>query len=163
MLFRSVEVHRDKAAQQMKGILKHFSQKDHKGDCFVCCILSHGCAEGVHGTDGGVVHSEDIFAPFRGTSCQSLAGKPKVFFIQACRGEDYQLPVEVQADDLQGDEAAEEAVLEMDVVEMFTIPADADFFVARSTVKGFYSFRSTLSGSWFIQSLCKQLKAYCPK
>ncbi|XP_036425750.1 caspase-8-like isoform X2 [Colossoma macropomum] len=159
----TVEVHRDKTAEQMKDILKQFSQKDHKGDCFVCCILSHGCTEGVHGTDGRVVCSEDMFPPFRGTSCRSLAGKPKVFFIQACRGDDYQLPVEVQADNLEGDEAAEEAVLETDVVEMFTIPDDADFFVARSTVKGFYSFRNILSGSWFIQSLCKQLKTYCPK
>ncbi|KAL7890636.1 hypothetical protein AOLI_G00001120 [Acnodon oligacanthus] len=159
----TVEVHRDKTAPQMKDLLMQLSQKDHEGDCFVCCILTHGCTEGVYGTDGGVVPSEDIYGPFRGTSCQSLAGKPKVFFIQACRGEDYQLPVEVQADNLEGDEAAEAAGLEMDAVEIITIPADADFFVARSTVKGFYSFRSTLSGSWFIQSLCKQLKTYCPK
>ncbi|KAL7826173.1 hypothetical protein SRHO_G00339110 [Serrasalmus rhombeus] len=159
----TVEVHRDKTAEQMKELLKHLSQKDHEGDCFVCCILSHGCTEGVHGTDGGVVPSEDVFGPFRGTSCPNLAGKPKAFFIQACRGEDYQVPVEVQADDLGGDEAAQAAVLEMDAVEIITIPADADFLVARSSVKGFYSFRSTLSGSWFIQSLCKQLKTYCPK
>ncbi|XP_036425747.1 caspase-8-like [Colossoma macropomum] len=159
----TVEVHRDQTAQQMKDLLKQLSQKNHEGDCFVCCILSHGGGKGVHGTDGGVVPSEDIFTPFSGTSCQSLAGKPKVFFIQACRGKDYQRPVKVQADNLEGDEAAEEAVLETDVVEMFTIPDDADFFVARSTVKGFVSFRDILSGSWFIQSLCKQLETYCPK
>uniref|UniRef100_A0A3B4BUX1 Caspase-8 n=3 Tax=Pygocentrus nattereri TaxID=42514 RepID=A0A3B4BUX1_PYGNA len=159
----TVEVHRDKTAPQMKDLLKDLSQKDHEGDCFVCCILSHGGGKEVYGTDGGAVPSEDIFGPFRGTSCQSLAGKPKVFFIQACRGRKYQLPVQVQADNLGGDDAAEEAVLETDTLEMITIPADGDFLVARSTVKGFYSFRSTESGSWFIQSLCKQLTTHCPK
>ncbi|KAL6456026.1 hypothetical protein MHYP_G00358770 [Metynnis hypsauchen] len=160
----TVEVHRDKTAPQMKKLLKDLGQEfNHEGDCFVCCILSHGCTEGVYGTDGGVVSNEDIFGPFRGTSCEKLAGKPKAFFIQACRGKDYQLPVEVQADNLEGDEAAEAAALEMDVVEIITIPDDADFLMARSTVKGFYSFRNTLSGSWFIQSLCKQLETHCPK
>ncbi|KAL6456027.1 hypothetical protein MHYP_G00358780 [Metynnis hypsauchen] len=159
----TLEVHRDKTSQQMKDLLKELSQKDHEGDCFVCCIMSHGCPEGVQGTDGGAVPSEDIFGPFRGTSCKSLAGKPKVFFIQACRGGEYQLPVKVQADNLEGDDAAEEALLETDTLEMITIPADGDFLVARSTVKGFYSIRNTKSGSWFIQSLCKQLKTHCPK
>ncbi|KAI4885378.1 hypothetical protein NFI96_020332 [Prochilodus magdalenae] len=156
------EVHRDQTAQQMKDLFRHLSQRHHEGDCFVCCILSHGDKEGVYGTDGVVVPNEDIFAPFRGSSCRSLAGKPKVFFIQACRGDDYQLPVDVEADNLVEDEETGQAELEMDVVEV-SIPADGDFLVARSTVKGFYSFRDKFQGSWFIQSLCKQLKNYCPK
>ncbi|XP_072539794.1 caspase-8-like [Salminus brasiliensis] len=159
----TVEVHRNQTAEQMRALLEAYGQKNHMGDCFVCCILSHGSSEGVHGTNGGVVSSEDIFGPFKGTSCPSLANKPKAFFIQACRGKDYQLPVDVEADNLEAEEAEEEPEFEMDTVEMITIPADGDFFVARSTVKGFFSFRDTLSGSWFIQSLCRQLKKHCPK
>uniref|UniRef100_A0A3B1K1B8 Caspase-8 n=1 Tax=Astyanax mexicanus TaxID=7994 RepID=A0A3B1K1B8_ASTMX len=164
----TVEVHTNKTAKQMKDILNKFGQKTHEGDCFVCCILSHGCAEGVYGTDGGVVSSEDIFGPFRGLCCPSLAKKPKAFFIQACRGKDYQLPVQVEADSVEMDEIEDEDEEEFDEIEidadpMMTIPNDADFFVARSTVKGFFSFRNTMLGSWFIQSLCEQLKKFCPR
>ncbi|XP_066521308.1 caspase-8-like [Hoplias malabaricus] len=159
----TVEVYKDRTAQQMRDDLKRLSQTPHTGDCFVCCILSHGCSEGVHGTDGGIIKNEEIFGPFKGTSCPSLASKPKVFFIQACRGEEYQLPFEIEADNLEVDEAEEEAEYEMDMVKMISIPADADFLVARSTVKGFFSLRNILSGSWFIQSLCKQLEHHCPK
>ncbi|XP_049335741.1 caspase-7 [Astyanax mexicanus] len=160
----TVEVHTNKTAKQMKDILNKFGQKTHEGDCFVCCILSHGCAEGVYGTDGGVVSSEDIFSPFRGLICPSLAKKPKAFFIQACRGKDYQRLVEVQADNAESDKAEDEDDKELELDgEQITIPNDADFFVARSTVKGFYSIRNPQKGSWFIQSLCEQLKKFCPK
>ncbi|KAG9277634.1 caspase-8-like [Astyanax mexicanus] len=164
----TLEVHRNQTAEQLRAILKKFSQETHLGDCFVCCILSHGCAEGVYGTDGGVVSSEDIFGPFRGLCCPSLAKKPKAFFIQACRGKDFQLPVQVEADSVEMDEIEDEDEEEFDEIEidadpMMTIPNDGDFFVARSTVKGFFSFRDTMLGSWFIQSLCEQLKKFCPR
>ncbi|XP_072538996.1 caspase-8-like isoform X2 [Salminus brasiliensis] len=161
----TVKVHRDKRAKEMKDLLKKVSQTDHVGDCFVCCILSHGCPDGVYGTDGGVVLSDDIFGPFGGRVCPSLAGKPKVFFIQACRGNDYQRRVEVQADSMAADrdEDEEDEEFEMDTAQMITIPNDGDFLVARSTVKGFVSVRNPLSGTWFIQSLCEQLRNNCPK
>lgn len=160
----TVFVRTDQTAEQMRAVLKEFSQKTVKSDCFVCCILSHGCAEGVYGVDGGVVSREDIFGPFRGSSCPSLASKPKAFFIQACRGRQVQPLVKVQADNVETDEDEDEdeEEFELDGGEM-TIPDDADFFVARSTVKGFFSFRRPDSGSLFIQSLCKQLERFCPE
>ncbi|MCJ8729927.1 hypothetical protein PDJAM_G00111730 [Pangasius djambal] len=165
----SLREHKNQTAEQMKDLLKTYSQQHHDGDCFVCCIMSHGSSDGVHGTDGAIVSRDDIFGPFSGKSCPSLINKPKVFFIQACRGKEYHLSVEVQPDSYEEEEVEAEAEMEheaslqMDAVEMSTLPADADFLVARSTVKGYLSFRETTSGSWFIQSLCKQLKKYCPK
>lgn len=161
----SVNAHKNQTAQQMKDLLKMYSNNHHDGDCFVCCILSHGSKDGVYGIDGATISRDDIFPPFSGISCPSLINKPKVFFIQACRGKGYQPSAEAQAD---GNQEAEvemenEASLETDAVQMITLPADADFLVARSTVKGYVSLRHTISGSWFIQSLCKQLKTYCPK
>ncbi|KAF4080064.1 hypothetical protein AMELA_G00166160 [Ameiurus melas] len=162
----NVGVYENQTAEQMKDLLKKYSQQHHDGDCFVCCILSHGSIDGVHGTDGAIVSSDDIFGPFGGNSCPSLINKPKVFIIQACRGKEYHLPVEVQPDSYEEDEEdaemEDETSLEMDAVQVMTIPAYADFLIARSTIKGYLSFRETISGSWFIQSLCKQLKTYCP-
>ncbi|KAK3531744.1 hypothetical protein QTP70_027287 [Hemibagrus guttatus] len=161
----SVKVHRDQNAEQMKDIFGTYSRHNHEGDCFVCCILSHGSTEGVYGTDGVIVQGSDIYNPFNGVFCKSLINKPKVFFIQACRGQMYHQLVKVQSDshmeENAGEEKEGEEELATDAVQI-TIPAEADFLVARSTVKGYYSFREH-SGSWFIQCLCEQLKKYCQK
>lgn len=161
----SLDVHRNQTAEQMKQLLKDYSQKDHKGDCFVCCIMSHGCEKGVQGTDEAIVSNNDIFGPFSGVSCPSLVNKPKVFFIQACQGSVSQPFVEVQSDnseEMGADvEMKDDEMLEMDAVKMITIPSAADFLVAISTIKGYVSFRDSSTGSLFMQSLCKQLKEYC--
>ena len=36
----------------------------------------------------------------------------------------------------------------------YKIPTHADFLIAYSTVPGFYSWRNTTNGSWFVQALC---------
>ena len=61
------------------------AQQDHSdADCFVCIILSHGRQGYVYGTDG-LVMIESLTKHFKGDVCESLAGKPKLFFLQACK------------------------------------------------------------------------------
>ena len=50
-------------------------------DCFVCAILSHGEEGYVYGTNGRVT-IDSIIKNFKGDASPSLAGKPKMFFIQ---------------------------------------------------------------------------------
>lgn len=153
-----VVVHRNKTAAEMKNLLTDLG-KTVDGDCFVCCVLSHGIQEGVYGSDDGVVSVDEIREPFTGIYCQSLAGKPKLFFIQACRGGKNQHRVKVQAD------APEDGESEMEVDGDdfdITIPADTDFLIARSTTDGHLSYRKTEEGTWFIQSLCRNLEKHCP-
>lgn len=58
------------------------AKQDHtNSDCFVCFILSHGDEGYVYGTDNKVPIDE-LVLPFKGHACPSLAGKPKLFFIQ---------------------------------------------------------------------------------
>ncbi|KTF83213.1 hypothetical protein cypCar_00048743 [Cyprinus carpio] len=153
-----VEEHRNKTAAEMKNLLKDVG-KTVDGDCFVCCILSHGIKEGVCGTDGAVISVDEIREPFNGNNCQRLASKPKLFFIQACRGKRNQQRVRVQADAPDdGESETEEDGGDFDI----TIPADTDFLIARSTTDGHLSYRSPEEGSWFIQSLCRNLKKHCP-
>lgn len=143
----------------MKDLLKDLGRTVN-GDCFVCCILSHGSSDGVYGTDKNIVSVDEIREPFNGSNCRNLAGKPKLFFIQACRGRKFQNVVRVQADDPEGAESE----LEVDAERMeVSIPADSDFLIARSTIDRYFSFRNIVTGSWFIQSLCKQLETHCPQ
>ena len=41
----------------------------------------------------------------------------------------------------------------------YKIPSHADFLIAYSTIPGFYSWRNTSNGSWFVQALCKELNS----
>ncbi len=40
----------------------------------------------------------------------------------------------------------------------YKIPSHADFLIAYSTIPGFYSWRNTTAGSWFVQALCHVLQ-----
>ncbi|PIO25030.1 hypothetical protein AB205_0083760 [Aquarana catesbeiana] len=68
-------------------------------------------------------------------------------FLKACRGTELDSGVETDS----GSGSEEEA---------HRIPVEADFLYAYSTVPGYYSWRNTVNGSWFIQSLCEMLKLH---
>jgi len=53
-------------------------------DCLVIVVLSHGDMEFLYAADQRY-NPENLWAPFSSDSCQTLAGKPKLFFIQACQ------------------------------------------------------------------------------
>lgn len=58
------------------------SKEDHsKRSSFVCVILSHGDEGIIFGTNGPV-DLKKLTSYFRGVSCRSLTGKPKLFIIQ---------------------------------------------------------------------------------
>ncbi|CAF4426819.1 unnamed protein product, partial [Rotaria magnacalcarata] len=38
------------------------------------------------------------------------------------------------------------------------IPSEADFLLVYSTMPGYYAWRNSLKGSWFIQALCDMLR-----
>ncbi|KAL1466975.1 hypothetical protein MTO96_042396, partial [Rhipicephalus appendiculatus] len=56
-------------------------------DCLVVILMSHGKKDMIDGIDGEQVHLfDDVFTLFNNEKCPALQGKPKLFFIQACRG-----------------------------------------------------------------------------
>lgn len=80
----------DLVSQDIYTALREISTLDHSQyDCFVCCLLSHGADGGIFGTDCELVEIKDITAMFKGVACPSLANKPKLFFVQACRGQNF--------------------------------------------------------------------------
>ncbi|XP_039999901.1 caspase-8-like [Xiphias gladius] len=120
------------------------------GDAFICCILSHGKRSVVSGTDRKPHSIKQIIATFKATDQSALTGKPKVFLIQACQGGQIQSGVPLNG-------------LDADESPSLFIPEEADVLVAMATVEDHLSFRHKTDGSWFIQSLCQQLKEGCPR
>lgn len=139
-----VKVYNDQTVKQMTDVLIAASQGDHSSYAsFICVLLSHGDEGVFFGTDGSV-ELKYLTSLFRGDRCKSLAGKPKLFFIQACRGTDLDGGIETDG----GDDGPTK------------IPVEADFLYAFSTAPGYYSWRNTMTGSWFIQSLCEMISKY---
>uniref|UniRef100_A0A8C6ZR93 Caspase 7 n=1 Tax=Nothoprocta perdicaria TaxID=30464 RepID=A0A8C6ZR93_NOTPE len=129
------------------------AEEDH-GDaaCFACILLSHGEEGLIYGTDGPMA-IKSLTALFRGDKCKSLIGKPKLFFIQACRGSEFD-------EGIQTDSGPANDNLETDANPRYKIPVEADFLFAYSTVPGYYSWRNPGRGSWFVQSLCSVLNEH---
>lgn len=139
---------KDLSQAQTKLVLKQIALADHSDrDCLVCIVLTHGDYGSLYASDGRYL-LDDLFCNFLGNKCPSLVGKPKMFFVQACQGNRLDGGVLVQNRD------------RVDSQEFFKIPTHADFLVAYSSVPGFYSFRNTEKGSWFINSLVEALNNY---
>uniref|UniRef100_A0A674CH86 Caspase-3 n=1 Tax=Salmo trutta TaxID=8032 RepID=A0A674CH86_SALTR len=124
-----VKVYNDQTVDQIKHVLTTASKEDHsRSASFVCVLLSHG--------DDSL---KSLTSLFRGDRCNSLVGKPKLFFT---RGTD--LDVGIEADSSSDWSSTR-------------IPVEADFLYAYSTAPG---PRHEQTGSCFIQSLCEMIDMY---
>lgn len=143
-------VYNDCTCERMNALLKEASKEDHKNSaCFACILLTHGEDGYVYGTDG-MLPFKDLTVHFKGNNCKTLLEKPKLFFIQACQGQ--------QMDDgVQPDSAS---LTETDAQSQYKVPVEADFLFAFSTPPGYYSWRNPGTGSCFMQSLCTVLNEY---
>ena len=63
-------------------------------DSFICYISSHGCKDGVYGVDSIPVSVDELSKVLEPDECSHLRDKPKIFFIQACRGETASEPID---------------------------------------------------------------------
>ncbi|XP_046858886.1 caspase-7-like [Xenia sp. Carnegie-2017] len=141
-------VYNDLTTKQIMELFHHYASMDHSNyDCIICAVLSHGEEGLFYGTDGTIL-IKDLTSVFQGR----LPGKPKLFFFQACQGNDY----------MDGTDAVDGALDEIDGKgnEKSTIPLEADFMYAYSTVPGYYSWRNSVKGSWFVQAIDSVFRKY---
>lgn len=94
-------------------------------DCLVVAVLSHG--------EMGILYAHDtpykadtIWSYFTSDKCPTLAGKPKMFFIQACQGDKLDAGVSLR----------ERTETDGHGAQTFRIPSHADFLIAYSTIPG---------------------------
>lgn len=131
--------------EDIKSRLQKVSEMDHTDhDCLAVVVLTHGELGKLFAHDH-IYDINVIFSYFTAGNCESLVGKPKMFFIQACQGTGLNPPVTLR----------ERTVT--DGCTTFTIPTYADVLIAQSTIPGYYSWRNLETGSWFIKALCSEL------
>ncbi|XP_032134566.1 caspase-10 isoform X2 [Sapajus apella] len=146
--------HMEKVLQEQKCNPDHVN-----GDCFVFCILTHGKFGAVYSSDEALIPIREIMSHFTALQCPGLAEKPKLFFIQACQGDEIQPSVSIEADALN----PEQQPASLQGILQDSIPVEADFLLGLATVPGYVSFRDVQEGSWYIQSLCNRLKTLVPR
>ncbi|CAI9623940.1 unnamed protein product [Staurois parvus] len=148
-----VNRYNDRSCDQMRGLLQDEADSNHRDSaCFACILLSHGEEGQIYGKDG-LIPIKTLTTLFRGDKCESLVGKPKLFFIQACQGPKHDKGV-------QTDDGPANSSLEVDAHSGDRIPVEADFLCFYSTVPGYVCWRNTDEGRWFIQALCDVLNQY---
>ncbi|NXR41790.1 CASP6 protein, partial [Zosterops hypoxanthus] len=149
----------DLKAQDVRQKIYEASMDDHSdADCFVCVFLSHGEDDHIYAYDDKI-KIQEITDMFRGDKCQSLVGKPKIFIIQACRGDKHDDPV-IAHDSTDSSSESPGNKTEVDAAGIYTLPAGADFIMCYSVAQGYFSYRDTVSGSWYIQDLCETLRKH---
>ncbi|XP_028399666.1 caspase-3-like isoform X2 [Dendronephthya gigantea] len=150
-LFRALEfetkVYKDQSSKEIMNIFDHYASMDQSSyDCIICAILTHGEEGLIYSTDGKIMLKE-LTTKFR---TKNLHGKPKLFFFQACQGFEYMEGVE-ETDGPSRDEEMDE--IDAPGNNKITLPVEADFLYAYSTVPGYYSWRNSVRGSWFVQAI----------
>nr|XP_033812028.1 caspase-6 isoform X2 [Geotrypetes seraphini] len=147
-------------AEEVLQKLHTASTEDHSdADCFLCVFLSHGEDNHIYAFDAKI-EINMITNMFKGDKCPSLVGKPKIFIVQACRGEKHDDPV-ICTDSVDNRlEKPTTNEVEVDAASVHTLPAGADFVMCYSVAEGYYSHREILNGSWYIQDLCELLRKH---
>lgn len=144
----------DLSHSEILDVVDKLAMSDHSDhDCFAMAVLTHGEQGDMMYAYDRTYHIDEITDPFMANKCPTLAGKPKMFFIQACRGS--------RLDD--GTAIKVEPIANVAQKEILVIPNAADFLLAFSTVPGYYAWRNQSEGSWFIQALCKCLSEFGDK
>jgi len=138
-----VQICPNQTAEEMIETLASEAQdeKKEKHNCMVVFILSHGIEDGIHGSCGNIITIKKLCKLFSGANCKLLIGKPILFFIQACQGDEDGKIIQL------------ESKLQFDAPK--SIAADADVLVFVATTPGTGSVRDIEDGSWFIQELCE--------
>ncbi|CAL8247358.1 unnamed protein product [Lota lota] len=169
-----VTVHRNLTAQAMRECIEQFCRlPDHRtADSCVVCLLSHGVDGAVYSTDGELLQLDWVFEAFDNSHCPLLQNKPKMFFVQACRGEEMDCGV-VQTDgpvrtgspsceqrdagrEGEGDPGSRRAMsLGRPRIKL---PQRSDMICGFASLKGTAAMRNTKRGSWFIQELNAALR-----
>lgn len=160
----NTSLHRDLKAAAMRKALTSLAERDHSlAECLVVAILSHGEEGGmIHGKDDVLINIKELTNLFSGQACPTLAGKPKLFFIQACRGKEFDLPV-VAKEATDYHPTSHEEGETVDGVKKSLLPDQADFLLSFSTAEGYVSWRNSAFGSWYVKALVETMHEHAAK
>lgn len=121
-------------------------------DCFVLWLMSHGRSGEVFGSDEIPLTIQAIKDRLSNESCAALTGKPKLLFVQACRGEEGDKAVRIPSDNVDQSTVHQ---TESTSVSYKLISRHSDFLTCYATVDGHMSMRSHSEGSFFVRAFVK--------
>lgn len=141
----------DPTKKELEKILKDTASllKNNAKDfyCFTFFIMGHGNEKGIQARCKEQIIPEEIMSHFKHDNMGDFAGKPRVFFMQACRGDKVQKKVSTSCTD--------------NIKKSIQFPTDKDIFVAYSTTEGCVAYRDTLQGSHFIKECVTTFEPIC--
>ena len=146
-----VDKETDLSANEIETYMNTLAKEDFdEYECIVMFLLAHGNdQEEIAGNDSKFLKIDNIVKKLQ--SIPSLRGKPKIVFVQACRGSIH-------------DVAVESAVQTADTKRASIQRSDkADTLVYWCTQPGYASYVSSIIGSFFIHKLCVVLREYAGK
>lgn len=174
-----VSVFNDLCAWEILAEMKKIASIDHSdSDCILIAILTHGDANEIGAYDKNY-KLNSIFDCFAADRCPTLMGKPKIFIVQACRGDKHHEGVILQK--TIGRDEQDCSPVSLSIFHRFWVrfskycresrvtkssnsinlysneyilPKYCDFLIAYSTKLGFVSYRNTIKGGPYIQKLC---------
>ncbi|CAG5120412.1 unnamed protein product [Candidula unifasciata] len=162
----------NKTATGMKILLEEFANSPALGQtsALAVVILSHGGpSDIIYGEDGALIDNSPVAGTFitklqlqkvfSGTNCPSMNGKPKLFILQACRGEESE---DGQENNYCRDDAPSlDHIREPETVSDDPLPEHraetADMCFLHSSSLGYKAYRSMSQGSPFIQLFTERI------
>ena len=167
-----IRSYQDLKRSEFLEVLNDIRTLDHSDyDTFFCIIMSHGDETGIFPSDVATedqISIKEIRNLFTDENCESLKGKPKIFIVQACRGDKKHEIQNIKKGsskytDLDSGETPkpktetpQKEIEQSRREQKGTIPAD--FYTPQATVKEYVSYRDPIEGSYFIKTLCSVLK-----
>jgi len=111
---------------------------DPRSSFFVCVIKTHGAEGDFLWARDSLYHVNELINIFVRENCPALAGKPKLFIIEACRGPNYGIGIKPP-----------------NYPQVNASSSDPDIVICWSTMQGFVSW-NTGEGGVFIQDWCEK-------
>ena len=165
-----VVLEKDVSKDHFLHILRKLQNANHEFcSAFVLVILSHGDRGGaVYCTDGNLITIKEISEYFTATNCPRLSGKPKLFFIQACRGEQVNEVVGIRREPQShnivsmstGTKDGGGKEVSLSTGTSITTPNCADFVYSFATIDNCVAMRDTQNGSWYITELVNTIREF---
>lgn len=147
-LLFTVYVRNDLKWDEMRNVATEFAKKDHSQfDGFVFVVMSHGgYGDVIYGVDGRDIRVENLMSEFKASNCPTLQSKPKMFFIQTCRG----LMKESNSVKTSNTDSCIGAFSPDSTLPNSVCPQEADFLLSFSASPGYVAWRNH-NGARFIQ------------
>ncbi|XP_030031595.2 caspase-7 [Manduca sexta] len=146
-----VQDYPDPTVDKIEEILNEISVTDYSDyGCLAIAVLTHGGIDGKLLAADGDYYEIKIINFLKTHKNHSLITKPRLLFVQACRGPNSLIGVPV----LQPGKVQSNLIYD---TEPYTLPVEADMLVVHSSYVGNRAVRHQREGSWFIQTLCKKI------